>query len=180
MAEIDELVAAVERARADYTSLVDGLSYEQGAFSTSAGAWSIAQITEHLYHAELGGINLIWKAADAVRRGDAIFRGPSQNEGLSIEQVVERTWRPREVSPDSALPRVGGSIRFWAAALRSGALLLAELPHPLRGLELQQVIYPHAISGPLDARQRLQFLRFHMERHRAQVASIVDHPEFPE
>jgi hypothetical protein len=68
---------------------------------------------------------------------------------------VRRTWREREASPASALPRVGGPLYYWAAALRSCASLLAELKAPLRLVSLEDSIYPHAISGPLDARQRL-------------------------
>jgi hypothetical protein len=31
----------------------------------------------------------------------------------------------------------------------------------------------------MDARQRLQFLRFHMQRHAAQIAAIRGHAHFP-
>jgi hypothetical protein len=32
----------------------------------------------------------------------------------------------------------------------------------LQGLELEDVVFPHFLSGPLDAKQRLEFLRFHI------------------
>jgi hypothetical protein len=176
---MDHLIADVERARARYLSLVETLSFTQGDFSPAADTWSIARITEHLVHAEQGGINLIWRAAEGIRRGTPVWTGESPNAGLSIEEVVQRTWRPRENSPESAVPRVGGPLAYWVAALRGCAQLLSALKRALEGLHLDQVIYPHALSGPLDARQRLEFLRFHIDRHHAQAERIVAAPGFP-
>jgi hypothetical protein len=177
--DLESLADLVEAARYRYLAPVAGLSSEQGAFTVASDSWSIAQVTEHLVHAEFGGINLIWRAAEGVLRGAPVWTGESPNQGLNIDEVVERTWRPRETSPDSALPRMGGPLAYWVAALRSASDLLRDLQSVLRGIALEDVIYPHAISGPLDARQRLQFLTFHLDRHRHQVAEIMSHPSFP-
>jgi hypothetical protein len=180
MSEIDRLADAVERARQQLLAPLAGLSFDQAAFRNDPNRWSIAEITEHLCHAEAGGINLIWRAAEGVARGTPVWTGESPNSGLSIEDVVQRTWRHRETSPESALPRIGGPLGYWVAALRGCSGLLAELKLVLVGLSLEDVIYPHAISGPLDARQRLQFLAFHLHRHRRQIAEVMHHPEFPD
>lgn len=172
MSQVAILVAEVERARLDYLARVTDLSNEQGDFKPAPHDWSIAQITEHLVHAELAGIMLIWSAADAVRRGKPVWTGQSPNAGLTIEQVIERTWRARETAPESALPTWGGPLAYWAEGLRACAPLLASLGRALEGLELERVIHPHVISGPLDARQRLEFLRFHLDRHRGQVERV--------
>jgi len=180
MTEVEALIERVEAARQNYLSLLEGLSDEQGSFKPDDAAWSIAEITEHLFHAEFGGINLIWRAANGLARGTPAWSGESPNRGLDIEEVVRRTWREREASPASALPRVGGPLDYWAAALGSCASLLAELAVPLRRVRLEDSIYPHVISGPLDARQRLQFLAFHLDRHREQVAGVMRHAAFPQ
>jgi hypothetical protein len=179
MSELDDLVAAVERARRQFLDPLAALSPEQAAFKVEPTAWSIGQITEHLVHAESGGINLVWRAAEALAAGAPVWTGESPNRGLTIDEVVRRTWQTREISPDSALPRVGGPFAYWAAAMRGCSGLLAELKSALLGLSLEDVIYPHAISGPLDARQRLQFLAFHTDRHRRQVAEIMSTPGYP-
>jgi hypothetical protein len=179
VSEVDELVDAVEEARQRYLAPLADLSVDQGTFTVGPDAWSIAQITEHLVHAELGGINLIWRAAEGVLGGAPVWAGESPNRGLTIEEVVERTWRPRETSPESAVPRVGGPLGYWAASLRNCAGLLRDLKATLLRVSLEEVVYPHVISGPLDARQRLQFLAFHLDRHRQQVAGILNHPSFP-
>ena len=179
MSEIDRLIDTVEEARRQFLTPLADLLPEQAAFKSEPSAWSIGEITEHLVHAEAGGINLIWRAAEGVAGGTPVWSGDSPNAGLSIEEIVQRTWQPREQSPESALPRIGGPFRYWAAALQNCSGLLVELKAALIGLPLEDVIYPHAISGPLDARQRLQFLAFHLERHRRQAAAIMAAPGFP-
>ena len=96
MTEIDRLTDAVEQARREFLAPLSGLFPEQAEFRTGPNAWSITEITEHLVHAEVGGINLIWRAADGVARGTAMWSGESPNRGLSIDEVVQRTWQPRE------------------------------------------------------------------------------------
>jgi hypothetical protein len=49
----------------------------------------------------------------------------------------------------------------------------------LDGLDAESVVFPHFLSGPLDAGQRIHFLRFHIERHRRQIAALMTGPGFP-
>jgi len=93
--------------------------------------------------------------------------------------VVARTWQPREIAPEPARPTWGGPLAYWAERLRACRAMVQALAPVLEGLDLERVIHPHPISGPLDARQRLQFLRFHMDRHRDQVARVRAAAGFP-
>ena len=43
---------------------------------------------------------------------------------------------------------------------------IGEVGEALHGLDPSLVIFPHFLSGPLVARQRLEFLRFQLDRHR--------------
>ena len=70
-------------------------------------------------------------------------------------------------------PRFGGPASYWLENLRSSQQLLERLQPVLDGLDIQCVIFPHFLSGPLDAGQRIHFLRFHMKRHRGQVEDII-------
>jgi hypothetical protein len=58
------------------------------------------------------------------------------------------------------------------AALRTLRPLLSDLAAQLEGQKLDDIVFPHALSGPLDARQRLQFLRFHIDRHLGQLQRV--------
>ncbi len=179
MVRLDALYAKVNLARTHYLATVSDLTTDQGNFRPTQDSWSISEVTEHLVHAEQGGILSIWKAAVGVRMGEPVWMGRSPNEGLSIEDVVHRTWRPRELVPESAAPQMGGPLGFWTISLSSCQVLLPSLTAALEGLDLSVVIYPHPISGPLDVRQRLEFLRFHLDRHRGQVETIKLSPAFP-
>jgi hypothetical protein len=172
VSDLNTLIAEVERARRDYLGRVEELTSEQADFRPAPDAWTIAEITEHLVHAEWAGINLIWSAADGVRRGTPVWEGESGNRGLTIETIVERTWREKEIAPEPARPEWGGPLAYWTTALRACGTMLASLPLALEGLDLERIINPHPISGPLDAHQRLEFLRFHLDRHRHQVNRV--------
>ena len=58
-------------------------------------------------------------------------------------------------------------------------LRLRDLSVEVETLPLEDVLFPQFLSGPMDARQRLEFLRFHMERHIAQIDSVRRHVGFP-
>jgi hypothetical protein len=84
----------------------------------------------------------------------------AEMEGVTEEQG---RWRPK-----------GGewSLPYWTAQLRSCEPLLDGLAHHLQDLPLTEVIHPHFLSGPLDALQRLEFIRFHLEHHLPQVRRL--------
>lgn len=179
MSELLNLKQQVAEARKRYLNCVKNLTAEQGTFKPEENVWSAAEITEHLYIAELGGIVGMWKALEGDKIGDPPWKDEHFNRGLTIEQVIEKTWQSKENVPDGAGPRMLGPLKIWMCALESCESLLNVLAENLEGKELENIIYPHPISGPLDVRQRFEFLRFHMDRHRAQVERLKQDPAFP-
>lgn len=175
--EARSLATAVEKARAALLEEASSLSEEQAAFKPAEG-WSASEILEHLYLAELSGVSKVWSASEDFRVGKC-WAGDRPNRGEAIEQVVRETWREREVAPPIAAPHIGGPLRFWLSALASLKPVLADLVLRLDGLPLDQVVFPQFLSGPLDARQRLEFLRFHIERHAQQMDRLRRDSAFP-
>jgi DinB superfamily len=169
--------AAEERTR--LIQLVAGLSDAQSNYKPTPQTWSANENLEHLVLAEMSGVSKIWSAAEGVRRGKPVWQGEHTNRGLPIEEVVARTWRPKEVAPPLVAPRFGGPPSYWLENLRSSQQLLERLEPVLEGLDIQCVIFPHFLSGPLDAGQRIHFLRFHMKRHRGQIEDIIALSDFP-
>jgi hypothetical protein len=161
----------IRAARAELLLELRGLTTEQGAWRPD-GRWSLQHVVEHLVLAERGGFDLIWRAAEAFRAGTPVWVGESENAGVVIEDIVARTWKPRETAPPSAEPTGSGSLAQWMAHLESCDALLRHLPAHVEGLPLERVIYPHFLCGPLDALQRLDFIRFHMQHHLPQVERI--------
>jgi hypothetical protein len=127
----------------------------------------------------MGGINGMWKVLLAVQNGKPLYSGELTHRGKSIEEIVAATWKEKETAPEIARPRWGGSIDYWLAALDTCQPLLEKLGKALEGADLQKIIHPHPISGPLDVIQRMEFLRFHLERHQTQIERIKLDPAYP-
>lgn len=178
MSGADQLIRAVEASRESLLATVAGFSSAQVAFRPGEGQWSVIDVVEHLYLAEMSGVAKIWAALEAFREGQRWVE-PHTNRGKSIETIIATTWKPKEIAPPIATPHIGGPIQFWVTATRSLQPILSELGAQLDQAPLEEVIFPHFLSGPLDARQRLEFLRFHIQRHVDQIARIRSSAEFP-
>ncbi|MGI8893243.1 MAG: DinB family protein [Bacteroidia bacterium] len=176
---LSRLVTEVEEARKRFVNTAVNFTHEQGNFKPSPDVWSAAEITEHLVYAEFGGICGMYIALEKVKNGLRTWEEENPHKGLSIEEIISRTWREKETVPDPASPRMGGSLAFWITALESNKQVLEKLTANLDGINLEDTIQAHPISGPMDIRQRYEFLRFHIDRHREQVIRLHQQEEFP-
>ena len=179
VASVPELIADVAAARGRVLAAVAGLTADQEAFHPAPGEWSVPQVVEHLVLAEQAGIQRVWQAAEGVRRRRPVWSGDPVHRGLPIEEVIARTWREKEQAPPNATPQTDGPLAYWATCLETCQPVLERLGTALDGLDLTEVIFPHFLSGPLDARQRLEFLRWHLDHHRRQIKEIRAAPCFP-
>jgi hypothetical protein len=169
----------VGHARQQFILAASGLTHEQSQFRPSSDAWSISENVEHMVWAEMGGINGIWKTLEGLKNNTPLWTGEAIHHGLHIEEIIAKTWKEKETVPESAKPRWGGPVEYWIAALNNCQSLLAELAAALDGYDLEEIIYPHVISGPLNVLQRMEFLRFHLTRHLGQIQNIKCHPDYP-
>ncbi len=172
METLTELIRKVAVARQQFIDAVSGPTPEQAQYKSSNEAWSIVDHVEHMVWAELGGINGMWKALEGIKNNQLIWKGECIHHGLSIEKIIENTWQPKEKAPETARPKWGGPIEFWIMSLNNCQPLLEALGNALVGYDLEKIIHPHPISGPLNVLQRMQFLRFHLNRHQTQVENI--------
>ena len=172
MIQVQILIESISQARAEYLSEINSLSPRQISHKPSDEVWNAIEITEHLYWAEQNGLVAIYKTIQAKEVGKSVWEGEPVNKGLPIEVIIERTWQIKETVPASAAPRVGGPIDLWTNYLKSLDVPLHGLATKLTDEDLDIMTFPHPISGPFDIRQRLEFLRFHINRHRGQVAAL--------
>ena len=179
MKTLNQLISEVSVARIDFIAAASGLSTAQASFKPSEEIWSIIDNVEHMVWAEMGGINGIWKTYEAIKSGTPIWSGEAIHHGLSIEAIIQKTWQPKEKVPEIAKPRWGGPVQYWIAALQNCQVLLEKLGNELVNEDLDKIIYPHIISGPLNVIQRMEFLRFHLNRHQDQIERIKTHPNYP-
>lgn len=177
--DLEQLIDKIEVARFAFINSVSELSEEQIMFKSSEDEWSILEISEHIVWAEQIGICGMFNAIEGLKNNNPIWEGLSPNKGMSIEQIVKKTWQPKEKAPTVAEPKWGGSIHFWICSLKNCKSLLQELLVQSKSVDLNSAIYPHPISGPMDIIQRLQFLKFHLERHNNQVDRVKNNKNYP-
>ena len=169
MSKVKSLVNSVEISRKSYIQTIRQLSMEVTKHKPNESSWNIVEITEHLYWAEFLGIAVMAKVLNEILEGKRELRYESKNKELTIEKVVELTWNQKEQVPDIAAPRVGGSISFWMNSFISLEGILNEFTNNLIDDMLRVIAHAHPISGELDFQQRLEFLRFHIDRHQLQA-----------
>jgi len=172
--EVRQLVNQVDAALQNLLRAVEHLTPDQGAFRPAPDAWSVAQVLDHLVWAELGGMNSMMTAIEAWRRGEPVWTEANPNRGKTIEEIVKATWREKETAPESAEPKMGGPLPYWVALFRASQQVVERVAEEIGADELDDVIYPHFLSGPLTMRQRFEFLRYHMQHHMPQVAALRD------
>ena len=169
MATVEKLLSSIEFSRDIYIKTIGDLSKEATKHKPTESSWDIVEITEHLYWAEFLGVAVMSKVLAEVLEGKRKLKYESKNKDLTIERVVELTWKQKEQVPDIAAPRVRGSITFWINSMISLRGILAEFTSNLNDDMLRVIAHAHPISGELDFQQRLEFLRFHIDRHHLQA-----------
>ncbi len=172
MGKVNNLINSVNAARQNYLEKVSHLTEQQAQWKPSPEVWNVVEITEHLFWAEQGGILSMWKALQAKKKGKVVWEGERIHAGKSMETIIEQTWKPKEQVPAIATPRFGGPIAYWKAMLGSLEDVLKALGNELSDEDLLIMTPPHPISGPFDMQQRLEFLKFHIERHREQLLAL--------
>jgi hypothetical protein len=115
----------------------------------------------------------MWKVLHATRRGEYAYKGEEPHAGLDVEAIIAKTWKPKEVVPTIAAPRFGGPLIFWTQSLLGLQRMLELFCNDLQESELAIIAHPHPISGLMNIHQRLEFLRFHIQRHYGQVEEIL-------
>jgi DinB superfamily len=173
MTKVQNLIEAVANSRKNYLNTISQFSEEVAQAKPDAFVWNAVENTEHLFWAEQGALFGMWKVLDALKNGDNSSQSQeAPMRGLPIEEIIEKTWQEKEVVPAVAAPRMVGTLAFWAASLNSLQSVLEKLGNELTDNELNKLTHPHPISGVLDFGQRLEFLRFHIDRHNQQVLKL--------
>lgn len=178
---MDGILERIETADAARRRIIDanrGLTPAQAAFK-AAGGWSVQAHIEHLVLSEQRGVQRIWLAAEGLRQGAPLQTGEPVHRGLPIEEVIARTWKPKEKAMVETDPVGEGPLSYWIARYEACQSTLEQIPGVLSGLDPAQALDLHYLSGPLDAYQRLEFLRFHTDRHYDQVERLKKTTGFP-
>lgn len=173
MRKVENLIQNVGIERKLFLDLLNDISEARAQWKPKLEDWNIVEITEHLYWAEQGGILGMWKTIHAIREGKIQRTLESCHRDMSIDQIIDLTWQAKEIVPAVAAPRLGGPVYFWIASLNGLQDILTAFGADLLDDELRVQAHPHPISGAMDFQQRLEFLSFHLARHRGQVSRLL-------
>ncbi|MBV8391531.1 MAG: DinB family protein [Mucilaginibacter sp.] len=171
--KVSQLISEVATARNSYISLIENINEPYASVRPAEGQWCMVDTTEHLFWAEQGAIYGMWKILYAIRNGTAERTYESAHKDWSIEKIIAETWKEKEQVPAVAAPRLGGTLAFWKSSLSNLQQVLEAFGNDIQDDELRLQAHPHPISGAMDFHQRLEFLRFHIQRHQGQVESII-------
>ena len=170
---VEALIQNVAIARSQYIAAITSITELEAQWKKSDEQWNIIDITEHLFWAEQGALYGMWKTLFAIREGKMNKTYDSIHKNLPIEDIIAKTWQPKEQVPAVATPRLGGTLAFWKYSLNSLQSILETFGNEIKEDELRLQAHPHPISGAMDFQQRIEFLAFHIDRHKQQVLEII-------
>jgi hypothetical protein len=174
MKKVQSLIREIAKARNEYIAQIINFTEAEAEWKPTPEVWNMVENTEHLFWAEQGGILGMWKTLNAIRDGKMERSYESVHKEMHIEQIIQLTWQPKEKVPAVAAPKYGGPLSFWLASLSGLQTILESFGHDIKDEELRLQAHPHPISGPMDFQQRFEFLRFHINRHKEQVARLIN------
>jgi uncharacterized damage-inducible protein DinB len=164
-ARLVELFRALDRSHAVLKDAVAAVPSARRTTSPGPGAWSAAQVLEHLVTVE-GMI------ATLLRRlvSDGKASAPLPPSGFDPSRVLDRTMRFKTaVGEPSGAVTVDDSLR--ALHLVRADLKAAVSVNP--AANLSAITAPHPIFGPLTVHDWLAFVAAHMRRHAAQIHELA-------
>ena len=176
------LAELVDYATAQRTALVAAVSMVPEPLRDArphTGAWSIADVLEHLYRVESGIARLIVRT---IERGRRVGIPEERETGSLLDSLdaYDLTRRDRRlVAPDSVAPRGDYTAAQGLAALALSREALLAAIRSGDGLALGGLTFSHPLFGSLDLYQWILFVGQHEARHAAQIAELGRAPTGP-
>lgn len=178
---VAEILSSLAETRGRFLSRVESLDQEQTDFRPAPGAWTIAEIVEHLAVSEPRVAGLLEKlVGKAEADGHVRAESPAPDGGevrlpapVSLAEHVERARAEKYDAPDAIRPTGDASVMDSLARLREVHASVERLRPRLERVDGTHVRFPHPAFGPLDLYQWLAFIGMHEERHLKQIESIL-------
>jgi|SRR4051812_34410473 uncharacterized damage-inducible protein DinB len=171
---VPQIFATIDETRERIYERARGLNDEQFNARQNAGAWSVAEVVEHLTIIEgrlLGMMKLmLTKAEGATPKSDS---ASSEMQPFSLEHFVERASREKYSAPEHLHPSGKENPADLLARMQQTRDELHSLSPRIEATDLSMVVYPHPAFGPLNFYQWLAFIGIHEERHLAQIEKIL-------
>jgi hypothetical protein len=192
---IADIYAANDTVRRQLTTRIENLSEQQQTFRPAEGAWSIAEIIDHLSITEQNMVQLISMllkksqgtatAAAATPGGDGghgveaqTAAGAPSFQPFSLDDFIAQVEDVKLTAPERVRP--GGNVTLadaLAKLARTRADIEAMRPR-LESADLGAATYPHPAFGEFNSAQWLAFIGLHERRHLRQIENLMAAPGF--
>jgi len=174
---VAEIYEAIDKARAQLLSSVEGLSDVQHSFRTAPDRWSIADVLEHLSLVE-GQLARLFHVMIAKAEAAAAGEGAASFAPVSIEDSLAPLRTQKLQAPEGARPSGQVAPAEAVARLTESRASIRALRPRLEQVDGTAVRYPHPAAGPINIYQWLLFVGAHEDRHRAQIEDVKRSPGF--
>jgi hypothetical protein len=145
----------------------------QESLRTAPGAWSVAEIAEHLAIIEERLSKLFPVMVTKAEAGGLRRTEEQPFQPVTVAGLVERSNREKYIAPETARPTGKVPLKDSLDRLERSRQAIRALQPRLEVLDLTDVTYPHPAFGQLSAYQWLIFIGLHEERHLRQIESLM-------
>ena len=192
---IADIYAANDTVRRQLAARLENLSEAQQTFRPAEGAWSIAEIVDHLSKIEQQMVQLIAMllkksegargtavTTETARDGDAAPEAATQSAPVfrpfSLDAFVEQVRDEKMTAPELVRPSGNVPLAEALANLRRTRAAIEDLRPRLESADLGAATYPHPFFGNFNSAQWLAFIGLHEGRHLRQIENLMAAPGF--
>ena len=173
-ARLAEAMDYVEEKRKELLQSFAGVPAERLGRKPSGGAWSVAEILDHLGIVESGVARLIAKRAGKAREAGLGEEKSTESVLASFDQHSAKLETMRMQSPATVEPRVNADLNEALEGLKTSRESLRAAAVTADGLSLAEIKHTHPFLGELDLYQWLIFIGQHEARHRKQIERTLN------
>ena len=173
-ARLAEAMDYVEEKRKELLQSFAGVPADRLGQRPSDGAWSVAQILDHLGIVESGVARLIAKRAGKAREAGLGEEKSTESVLPSFEPHRATLETMKMESPTTVYPRADVDVNEALDGLNTSRESLRAAAVAANGLSLGEIKHTHPLLGELDIYQWLIFLGQHETRHKKQIERTLN------
>ena len=173
-ARLAETMDYIEAKRKELLQSFAGVPADRLGRRPSEGAWSVAEILDHLGIVESGVARLITKRAGKAREAGLGEETSTESVLASFDQHSAKLATMKMQSPVTVEPRANADPKEALDGLQTSRQSLRAAVVAADGLSLSKIKHTHPFLGELDLYQWLIFIGQHEARHRKQIERTLN------
>jgi hypothetical protein len=171
---VAQIFETIDETRSRLFNRVGGLSDEQVNSRPDKGAWTVAEIVEHLAIIENKLLRMMTvMLTKAEGAGAASGNSPVEIKPFSLDKLIERSQKEKYSAPEAVRPTGEVPLADSLARMRRSRADLHALRPRVEKTNLSGATYPHPFAEALNFYEWLAFIGVHEERHLRQIESVL-------